>query len=574
MHCLSCCLRALLAMLTVCLPLTAATAAGTVNICGLDFGPVLPGTNIMDFQTAMTGGGRVVIDCPPGSVIHLTHAYTVSASTSIETLHPATLDADGARMFVGAGNDVRLSISGITLRNAQLMVPTGNPAYSGTVVSGPITVEMTHVNVVNTRHPIDVDALVISDSNFSGNVGSLVRADVFEATHTTFTCGVPSSIGFEGDRTVRFDDVTIVGCGELWSKGDTIVKNSHFIGSHLKGKVALGGALAVIDGTAEVSTSTFYDNSSVAGGGAIFLSGGTLNLRRVNFESNSSTGPWAGGAILAAASSSSRNTVLQMTYVKFIGNAALNGGAIAVWSAPGGASLVVSGDAVMFDKNTAFSGGGALSITGGAVSLSRAIFVENKAARGGALLQENDVSVQLANALFARNEGNGAAFFGSSLTLMNSTVAGSRGAALVAAHGGAGLVRLKNSIIANNPEGNCRFRSSQVRVEDDGNNLQSRDASCGASIPVVDPLLDAQFYVPLPGSPARRAGDNAACISPPVAARDVYGGVRPQGDRCTIGAVEGTVSAFALRQLRAAPGDQLSREFAELRRKLWPSLRP
>ena len=126
----------------------------------------------------------------------------------------------------------------------------------------------------------------------------------------------------------------------------------------------------------------------------------------------------------------------------------------------------MAGDAVSFLHNEAGRRGGAIQVGGGALNPSRPLCLDNQAPRGGAQYEDNAPSVHLINvidAILARDEGEGAIY-------------------------------LKNSIVSDNPDGNCGFRSGQVRVQDVGNNLQFGDASCGVTIPVIDPRLDSSFY--------------------------------------------------------------------------------
>jgi hypothetical protein len=158
---------------------------------------------------------------------------------------------------------------------------------------------------------------------------------------------------------------------------------------------------------------------------------------------------------------------------------------------------------------------------------------------------------------------------GNALLLVNSTVAANRGTALTWQDAGVrSEVRFKNSIISGNRSGNCAAAPANVQVLDGGNNLQTQDTSCGTTIPVDDPKLEAIYFTPHPLSPARRAGDNAVCLAAPVSARDVYGERRPQADACTIGAVEGTVNRYAVKRLLDTPDERLERELLTLKRML------
>jgi pectin methylesterase-like acyl-CoA thioesterase len=97
-----------------------------------------------------------------------------------------------------------------------------------------------------------------------------------------------------------------------------------------------------------------------------------------------------------------------------------------------------------------------------------------------------------------------------------------------------GTLTIRNTIVANGPGANCTGG-----VTDGGNNLQFPGTSCGATVPVVDPLLGplqnnggpTSTRALLQDSPALDAGNNCALV-------DQRGVPRPQGSACDIGAYE------------------------------------
>lgn len=106
---------------------------------------------------------------------------------------------------------------------------------------------------------------------------------------------------------------------------------------------------------------------------------------------------------------------------------------------------------------------------------------------------------------------------------------------------------VRNSIIASNPEGDCRFRVDVESVTFQGVNLDG-DGSCGLDperdLPATNPRLMAlrslssglPGHVPRPGSPVLDRGDPDFC---PL--RDAGGRIRDTADddkRCALGAVE------------------------------------
>ncbi|MFC2015850.1 choice-of-anchor Q domain-containing protein [Chloroflexota bacterium] len=260
----------------------------------------------------------------------------------------------------------------------------------------------------------------------------------------------------------------------------------------------------------------------------------------------------AGGGIYCQNSSGPSTTSLTITDCVFSGNRVIGsddkGGAIYfdVWS-PG--TLTISGST--FANNEAHSVvayGGAI-YTSAATSVANSTFVGNKT--------NPTLDWGWGGAIYAGNAG---------LTMTHCTLYGNTstpgansGGETGAIHAGATVpVTLVNTIIADNPGGNC-----WGTITNGGGNLQRGDTTCGATIPVFDPgllpLADNGGSTPtmaLPlGSPAV---DACACAG---LTTDQRGEPRPfdwlsvdNGDVCDIGAFEKVGAHLYLSLvLRAAP---------------------
>ena len=119
-----------------------------------------------------------------------------------------------------------------------------------------------------------------------------------------------------------------------------------------------------------------------------------------------------------------------------------------------------------------------------------------------------------------------------------------------------GQITVKNTIVANNPGGDCVPFLGVGSLMSEGHNLDS-DGSCGLTAagdlpntdPKLGPLADnggpTQTHALLAGSPAIDAGDDTTCP-----ASDQRGFPRPQGTACDIGAYE---SEFAAPQPTPTP---------------------
>lgn len=139
------------------------------------------------------------------------------------------------------------------------------------------------------------------------------------------------------------------------------------------------------------------------------------------------------------------------------------------------------------------------------------------------------------NSIIANStDGRFASVRGQSIHFINSTIIGNHGLGINVEGGGS--IELVNTIVANNSGDNCRGT-----IQDSGSNLQYPSGSCGATIGVAEPNL-SNLLEPLSGSPALGTGNLQVCTGAPVNSIDYYGQVRPRGEACSIGAVEGKVT--------------------------------
>jgi hypothetical protein len=322
-----------------------------------------------------------------------------------------------------------------------------------------------------------------------------------------------------------------------------------------------------------VSDSTFVNSSGAGGNGGAAITfqnpHGMLTVTSSAFSGNSvgairSTGSTANGAVLAVTNVTNStftgnsdgaisNIVgtLTVTNSTFSGNSAgpiEGGGAIHSTSGPlTVTNCTFSGNSTTGDVNSEYAFGGAIYNAGGPLTVINSTFSGNSAnslniydGDGGAIY--NAATIDIAGPL--------------TVTVINSTFSGNS-ANGAHAHGGAidiagyipGGASITNSILANNPGGNC-FGA----IVDGGNNLDS-GATCGfssltVSLSNTDPLLDpaglannggpTQTLALQAGSPAINAGDETVCALPPVNNLDQRGHRRPGGGaaNCSIGAYE------------------------------------
>ncbi|WP_300683869.1 hypothetical protein [uncultured Bilophila sp.] len=199
-------------------------------------------------------------------------------------------------------------------------------------------------------------------------------------------------------------------------------------GNKADGSKTYGGAV-FLEGTGNVTGTTFTNNTAVGGnGGAVYLQGGgTLHLADGSLmEGNEAS---LGGAVLANKSG------VDVNDTSFLANKAANGGALCVLTG----TLTVqqaggeNGPGTLFQDNTASAGGGAI-YTSGPVTIGDGTRLEgNQADKGGGLYVYGDgtTSAIVSGALFKENTAStsGGAIHASQadVTLEESRLEGNQG---------------------------------------------------------------------------------------------------------------------------------------------------
>jgi len=539
--------------------MSSAHAGGVVNLCGADD----EGGAGLNLAHALEGGGVVQFYCPPGTVIAMHRLHTLGQAILIDGGDNVTLDAGGASaMFSTVGDSVPIGFRHIVLRNGRV---GPGPIVTNSLIQGEADLTLDSVQINSSETPILARSVTISDSKFIGNTGTVITTFIAVIKGSEFSNNDGPPLQQPQLRPGPWSRATIEGThfngnGPVyWDGTSEITGGTSFVNN---GRGATKGGALWIAGDATVEKTEFINNTAMSGG-AIWLEIGSLHVRRGTFRGNRASEN--GGAIaIAPASPWGGDASIRLTYSTFRQNTARDGGAIHLGRHADPAAHLV-GDAVTFGGNGADQSGGAIYAAHGSVKFSRALFVANRANdEGGAIFSGPmpEDKVRLGNALIVRNAAqSGGGFRASMIELVNSTVADNNGGGFSMrplsglAPEASGELKLKNTIVVNNQTGNCGAIPDRMSFMDAGNNIQHPGTDCGPTLPSTDPALDS-FYVPLTGSPARFAGDNDTCVQDElVHALDIYSYARPEGSRCTIGAVEGDLERHALRALRR-PRDQ------------------
>jgi hypothetical protein len=339
----------------------------------------------------------------------------------------------------------------------------------------------------------------LADSG-SGSLREAINTANTNVGPTTITFSISGTILLSSTLPAIDNDITIDGTGQpITVSGNNAVRvmvvNAGKV-LHLQsitiadGRIRFGGYNGngggiYNSGTLIVINSTFFNNGASDAGGGIFNTG-ALTVTNSTLAGNDSEGGSTGGGGI------------------------YNAGALTVIS-----STLSGNDALV-------SGGGIGNL--GIMTVTNSTFSDNSAGSTVGGIQNGGV-----------------------LTVTNSTFSGNVSTYGIGGIENGGTLYVTNSIFDNNGLGDC---SSWGIVTGSHNLIENGTTACGLTNGVngniigVDPLLgplannggSTLTFLPLPGSPAINAGDNASCP-----AFDQRGVARPQGAICDIGSVESLI---------------------------------
>lgn len=421
----------------------------------------------------------------------------------------------------------------------------------------------------------------------SGNPGPTI-------TNCTFSLNLaPVTSAFAGgmcniNSSPVITNCTFTGNRNATQSGGAMYNQNSFpaiTGSAFNGNASVFGG-AILNNTSSlpvITNCSFSNNTSSSNGGAIF-NANTSNTTITGCTFNNNISGANGGAINN--STSSNPTV---TNCSFTGNQAQFGAAVN----SNAASPVYN--SCRFIANMASLGGGAANLDGTAnlATFNACIFQDNKAYNGSAIGTGGAIQLitaasaaSITNCVFTGNQalgssddGGGAIMvYGGTVTLMNSTIAGS----VAATRGGAisiipntAVLNITNTILWNNtaPVNNDIENSIAATVNISYSMLS--DAACPANVNCgagmiynTDPLFvnaaDLDGADDIWGtaddglsiscsSPAYNTGNNAG-----AAATDITGETRPQFSIVDMGAYESTIPVLPVSvSITVSPGNTI-----------------
>ncbi len=245
------------------------------------------------------------------------------------------------------------------------LVSAGIPTPPADVVLKDISDHLPYCVTVDMEVTTQEELVVTSDDSSASTVGTLAwcinqakdgdviefNLDKTEITQTE-SLSIPSgkTITINGLNHYNNQKITLKGSVKAFNVSGTLYLNNTIINDKTTSSITSTGTLTV-------ENCEFRNNRSDAdNGGAIRISSGTCIIRNSIFENNAAGGTYGGGAICIY----NENALLTIESSTFIGNEAIQGGAISVFKA-----------ADMQATNCTFSGnkatGGSTNRRGGAI---------------------------------------------------------------------------------------------------------------------------------------------------------------------------------------------------------------
>ncbi len=467
-----------------------------------------------------------------------------------------------------------LRLENLTVQNARGNSPGGCLFVTGTSNAELTNVTLDHClnagvynySATSTVHLTDVNitATIIREPYHAGsgiyNVGELtINGGVFSGNGTT---GITSEGTLEANNAVfknnGFEGLNLAG-GDATLNNLTVMNNAGNLG-HVDGlRISNGAVVSISDSLISenlrgLSIDGDGTNVIIQGGSitrneqqGILVRGGGLHLDNVDLSNNG--GAFPGTSIVSG---------IENHGITEIRNSRIN-------ENQNGAIYNNEGRVTLFESTVAGNVGGMVAIGNqGTMNIQNSLIANNISGDPGVISSdaavENMGEMTIANSTISGNRGSGIQPLAGLLSLSFVTIVDNTELGLNMYHGGSVIIRIANSLIANNGgRGNC-VRSGGtgvtaiplvgINIETTTDRSSLLTESCGFPIIVsstelqLGPLADnggaTMTYALLPGSPALDAA-TGACLE--VDQRLIS---RPFGPACDVGAYEASGSPLSL----------------------------
>jgi CSLREA domain-containing protein len=454
------------------------------------------GTHIIN--SVVSGNGRVGI--------YSENDLTITGST-------VSKNRDGGIITYGITNIANSTISendydsGITSEGGTLTITSstisGNSAYGD---GGGISTWNNNLTITDS---------VVSENFADGNGGGIYHHSDNNATLIIKNSTISENLAHEEGGTSNGGGIYHYGD----SNATVIIENSTILGNSAYKN---GGGISS-RGAATITSSTISENSADYSGGGI-NSDGALTLTNSTVSGNS--GDYSGGGINSGGTLTLINSAV-------LGNS--------VYEEEGG-GISSRGTAVIISSTIS---GNSSNYSGGGINSGGALILSNSTVSGNSVVYA----------------GGGVYSDGSTITITNSTISENNVAVDDpddSRDGGGGIynegtLNLKNTLIANNINGDC-YNYEWSTIDTNLNNFIG-DGSCDPTFsgdPKLGPLANnggpTFTHALRRGSPAIDVGDDTICAAEPVNGLDQRGVARfgsLAGNHCDIGAYEYQKPALA-----------------------------
>ena len=375
---------------------------------------------------------------PTGDDNYDCSSWDLACKTISEGISVAKADSNISSVFIAGGNytlSQTLPVEkGVTLYAGFDLTDNAKPVTDAEAGQVATTLSVTGnqaIIEVNNQGMTLADEIRLSNITLTGqgestamrinNSRVILQAVNFE-NNGTATSAAALAVEGTGNTQVIMNGGTFSGNTGQNGAGVSVAANTEVVLSGVQftsNQASKGAAIYQTGGSLNVQKVTFENNN--AGNGVLTTEGGTATVNESSFKTNTASGN--GGAIVAQGSAQ-----LSVTKTEFVGNGAVNGGAIALAGLAGNAHSIVGN---LFEANTVSGNGGALHTSAAnTAALDNNVFYQNKAlsGEGGALyLGASAGQVSAHHNTMVANEANiggAASSVNSQLLLKNNLIAG------------------------------------------------------------------------------------------------------------------------------------------------------
>lgn len=416
--------------------------------------------------------------------MHHDRSFSTLAAALFAALGTVPLAAQAATISVTTIGDSGAAAD-CTLRQAIVSMNTGKVTGTGCSASGSFGKNDT------------IDFAMAAFPNGGTNTIMLAGAQLsITATQLTIDAAANDNVTIDASQASRVM-IDNVSSGSLTLNHLTL-RNGKATTSDCIG-LSAGGGICLLHANLALTDSTLSGSSASYSGGGIFSIAGNITLTRSTLSNN--TASQFGGGI-------GSDGVVTLIDSTLSGNSATSGNGGGIY---GGNTITLIGSTLSGNSAANGSGGGIFSASFN--SATQNVTLANSTLSGNSAQSGGGISVMLHY---------------NNLTLTNATISANSATAMGGGVYSNAVNTVNNSIVA----GNTQASGSDLYpgINAGTNNLVSVNPMLAA---LADNGGPTQTMLPLAGSPALGAGNNANCP-----ATDQRGVRRPQAVNCDIGAVE------------------------------------